>query len=152
MTNGPSTFLVDANVLVYAVDVSEDVKQLRALKVLTRLGQSGRASLSVQVLGESYNAMTRRLKPPLSPEDAEAAVLSYSDTWPVHSVTDEATREAMQISRQNQASYWDSLIVAVARLNGVEFLLTEDIQGRPVIAGVTILNPLDPSFDLALLD
>jgi predicted nucleic acid-binding protein len=47
-------------------------------------------------------------------------------------------------------SIWDALIWAVARLNGVATIISEDTHGR--IEGVSYLNPFDPQFDLATLE
>jgi len=152
MRDALNTFLVDSNILVYSVDVSEDAKQLRAIEVLSRLDFSQRGFVSVQVLGESYNSMTTRIAIPLAGPVAEAIVLGIAETWTVIDLNANVVREAIRISRRFQLSYWDGLLFGAARLNGVSTLLSEDMQDRQVVEGVKIMNPLQDSFDLTLLD
>jgi predicted nucleic acid-binding protein len=152
MGDAPNTFLVDSNILVYSVDVSEDTKQLRAIEVLSRLDLSQRGAVSAQVLGESYNSMTTRIAIPLAGPAAEAFVLGIAETWTVIDLDAGVVSEAIRISRRFQLSYWDGLLFGAARLNGVSALLSEDMQDRQIVDGVRIMNPLDDSFDLALLD
>lgn len=152
MTSDPGTFLVDANLLIYAVDVNEATKQDRAIDVLGRLYSSGRGVLTVQTLGEFYNAARRRIETPLSDEQAEGAAIRYLHTWRVLSLTPDTQIEAMRCVREHQLSYWDSLVWASAKLGNVGTILTEDMQDGRVIEGVRIVNPLTPAFDLAVLD
>jgi predicted nucleic acid-binding protein len=49
-------------------------------------------------------------------------------------------------------SYWDALIWAVAKLNQVPYVLTEDQQHGLFLEGVRFANPFVPEFDLALLE
>jgi predicted nucleic acid-binding protein len=53
--------------------------------------------------------------------------------------------------RAHQIPYYDALIWASARMNGIPFLLSEDGQDGRNIEGVRTLNPLKTSFDLDLL-
>ena len=152
MRTGPGTFLVDSNILVYSVDVSEDVKQRRSIDVLSRLDLSQRGALSAQILGESYNSMTTRIAIPLAASEAETIIVAYSESWTVFDLNASVVREAIRISHQHQLAYWDGLLFAAARMNGASVLLTEDMQDGQVVDGVTIVNPLEDSFDLMLLD
>lgn len=78
--------LVDTNVLVYAYDHSAPQKHQRALAVLRQLVQS-RGVLSAQVLGEFFRAVTTKLGPRISPEDAYAQVQTLARAWRVVPVT-----------------------------------------------------------------
>ena len=51
----------------------------------------------------------------------------------------------------HQLSIWDALIWAVAQLNGVRWVLTEDAEHGRVIEGVEYLNPFSPAFDPAVV-
>ena len=144
-------FLVDANVLVYSVDSSEADKQERAIAALRQLDALGHIVLSAQSLSEFYSASTRRLRVPLSRDEAGAMVIDWSRAWPVYPVTVTAVREAVIGSQRHQMSYWDSLIWAVAKLNGVPNVLTEDVQSSDLIEGVRFVNPFAPDFDFAML-
>ena len=59
------------NILVYAYDVREPIKQARAQEVLKQGIENETAILSVQVIGEFFTVVTKRILKPLSVEEAE---------------------------------------------------------------------------------
>ena len=151
MTIDAKSYLVDANVLVYAFDASEAAKQMRANAVLKALQMSGNGFLSVQVLGEFYRATTQRIKPPLEPTLALEAIDLWLDVWPVLPTTTEILRVAAPAAATYQLQIWDAVIWASAKMNGIQVLLSEDMQNGQTIDGVRIVNPLLDNFDLAQL-
>ncbi len=140
--------LIDTNLLVYLHDPSEPEKRQRATQVLQRLQASGSGVLSAQTLSEFYNAVTRKLKPPLTPEQAEQQVQRLARAWPVFSVTPQVVLEAARGARAYQFHFWDAQIWAVARLNGISLVLSEDFNPGAVVEGVCFVNPLTADFDL----
>jgi len=146
-----ATFLVDTNVLVYAYDPREPDRQARAAACLRRLVASRQGALSAQVLSEFFWVATRRLDPPLSVPQAERSLTNYLRSWPVYPITGQAVLEAVRGVQQYRFAYWDALIWAVAKLNGVLTILTEDQPSSRLIEGVRFLNPLHQAFDLAQL-
>ena len=56
-------YVVDTNVLVYALDRREPEKRERAREVLRRVGVAGTAALPAQVLSEFGGACLRKLEP-----------------------------------------------------------------------------------------
>ena len=63
-----------------------------------------------------------------------------------------AVIEAMRAVRQYQFQYWDALIWATAKLNGVPNVLTEDIPSGGLVEGVRFEDPFQAGFELARLD
>jgi predicted nucleic acid-binding protein len=151
MRNVSTRFFVDSNILAYAYDLREEARRLRAVEVLDILQGSGTGIISIQVLGELYSAMTDRHRLGLPRDVAEASLLTYVQTWPVLDVTSLHVAEALRGVRQHQLPYWDALIWATARMNGIPFLLSEDGQDGRNIEGVRTLNPLKDTFDLDVL-
>lgn len=149
MTSGSVAFLVDTNILVYIYDPRDTVKQARAYHVLELLIRNQRAVLSAQCLSEFFSTVTRRLPQPLSHTDALARVERLARSCRVLALTSSVMLEGCRGSVQHQMSVWDGLIWAVAKLNQVPFVLSEDFQHGRVLEGVRFLNPLLPSFDLA---
>lgn len=49
--------------------------------------------------------------------------------------------DALEIRDRNKISYWDSAIVAAARLAGCEVVYSEDLGHGQSISGVRIINP-----------
>jgi predicted nucleic acid-binding protein len=60
-------YVVDTNLLVYAVDRREPAKRERAREVLRLVGGAGSAALPAQVLSEFTGACLRKLEPRLDP-------------------------------------------------------------------------------------
>lgn len=149
-TDGTGTILVDTNVLVYAYDPRDRPKQERAEIVLERLGGHGGA-LTVQVLGEFFWTMTRKLRPPLATLEATRSVARYIASWHVYPLTTAVVAEAVRGADRLQLPYWDALIWATAKLNQVPLVLSEDFNNGAVLEGVQFLNPFAQTFDLALL-
>jgi len=131
-----SDFL-DTNVVVYAFDTADRVKQRAAIDVL----ESGRRLVvSTQVLLEAWWVLTRRLERPLS-EDAAGEVIDELCRLPVVSTDADLVRRAITTSRRCQLAVWDALIVEAARSSGCDRILTEDLQAGQDFDGVTIENP-----------
>ena len=152
MTNVSSAFLVDTNVLVYAYDPADPVKQERALSVLSRLADSGAGALTAQVLGEYFVTVTRKLRPPIPLTAAELSVANYARSWRVLSLTPDRVVEATRAVRRHGFSYFDSTIWATAKHHGIANVLSEDFSSGARIEGVRFHNPFDASFDLTMLD
>lgn len=133
------TFL-DTNILVYSVDASpaEKAKHDQAVEVLS--SQPDDLVVSTQVLQEFYVVATRKLKLPLSEESAAAAVRGIAKL-DVVDVSAPLVLSAIDISRSDQLSLWDSLIIEAARRAGCERVLSEDLNAGQVIRGVMIENP-----------
>lgn len=131
---------VDTNVLLYARDASEPLKQPRALAWLEYLWRERLGRTSVQVLSEYYQNATRKLRPGLPPEDAWDDVRALM-TWRPEPVDDELLRLGREIERRFQVSWWDSLVVAAAQRQGCVVLLTEDLQHGMRFGAVEVMSP-----------
>jgi predicted nucleic acid-binding protein len=140
--------LIDTNVLVYVYDLSEPEKRERALETLERVRGAGMGVLSAQVLSELYNVVTRKLEPPISPEEADGQLRALARVWPVVPVTSVVVFEAVRGVREYQLSFWDAQIWAAARLNRVSTVLTEDFNPGAVIEGVRFVDPFCEGFEL----
>lgn len=139
-----SRAFIDTNVLLYAHDASETVKQPIARSLLETLWQDRSGTLSTQVLQEFYVVATRKLEQPLARDEAREIVELYS-AWPVVVTDPTLILAATRIEEEHQLSFWDALIVEGARMAGAERLLTEDLQDGRVIEGVRVENPFRAS-------
>lgn len=130
---------VDTNVLVYAHDQKEGYKQEAAKRVLRELSQQQSGALSMQVLQEFYNTVTRKLASPLPKDEARAIVEDFS-YWCVETTPKEIKR-AFQIEDEARIGFWDALIVAAAIRSGASRIISEDLNPGQTIAGIQIENP-----------
>ena len=146
--NGSPAYLLDSNIIVYAFDARDVLKRRRAIEVVNRLAELNVAAVSPQILGETYVSLTHRSRVAMGLEEAERAIWRLVSLFEVFDLSIESVREAIRISRLVRVQYWDALLISTARLNGLSFLLSEDMQDGQLIEGVRIVNPLSPDFDL----
>jgi predicted nucleic acid-binding protein len=131
---------VDANVLIYARDPGEPLKQQRVKEWLYYLWREGVGRTSMQVLSEFYVNVTRKLAAPIASEDAWQEVRSFF-AWEPHAIDAVLFERAREIEQRWRLSWWDSMVVAAAQLQGCALLLTEDLQDGAVYGGVTVRSP-----------
>src|SRR3712207_5496426 len=143
-------YVLDTNVLVYALDRREPEKRDRAREVLRRLGASG-AILPAQVLSEFANVCLRKLEPRPDPVAVQREVERLLLAFPVLPLTGPVVLEALRGVREHLLSDDDAQIWAVARLGQVGVVLSEDFNPGAVLDGVSFANPLNPAFDLTAL-
>ena len=140
--NDPSadvTF-VDTNVLVYAHDASETVRQPAARAVLAELWSTRLGALSTQVLQEFYVVATRKFDPPMPRGQARDLVDAYS-SWQLVQIDVPLVLAASRLEERHTLSFWDALIVEAARRAGATRLISEDLQAGRRLGGVLIDNP-----------
>ncbi len=124
---------LDTNVILYLL--SEDMTKADRAEAL--LAQGG--TVSVQVLNEAANVMTRKLDQLDEVGDILAGVRHFCEVVPV---TIGIHDQALAITRRFGFSVYDSLIVAAAIDAKCEVLYSEDLQhGQQVGAQITITNP-----------
>ena len=160
----------DTNVLVYAYNRSEPVKQQRAFQVLDRLAVTSLGAVSTQVLSEMFvtlsrelaaehriqngdkifieSARNRMIPAPLQVDEAYDRLRNYTLSWTVLEVTAMIVLEAARGVRDHRFNYWDSLIWATARLNQIALVLSEDFGHMTEIEGVRFVNPFASEFRL----
>jgi len=130
---------IDTNILLYAHDADSGEKHAIADRVLRELWITGTGVLSVQVLQDFYVNVTRKIRSPLSREQARSIVNDYvewaTETTPAEIVT------AFRIEDESRIGFWDALIVSSAAKSGAARILSEDLNAGQRIAGILIENP-----------
>lgn len=142
------TILIDANVLVYAHDRGEYVKQEMAIETLDRLQVSGLGRLSAQCLGEFFRATTRGRHPLISVAEAAQQVERLARAFPVLDVTSFIVMEALRGVQAHRMAYWDAQVWATARLNQIPVVLSEDFAVGSAVEGVRFVDPFADDFRL----
>lgn len=140
--------LLDTNVLVYAVDSSEPDKSVRARSILDSLESAGAASLCAQVLGEYCSVALRKFRHLVPPENVVPQAEAWARTFPVRNTTTRVVLQALRGTIRYQMPYYDAQIWAVARVNQIPLVLSEDFADGTVIEGVRFANPFAEGFDL----
>jgi predicted nucleic acid-binding protein len=134
---------------VYEIDPRDALKQERAFQIVARARSVTGTGLTSQILAEFASVSLRRLARFRSPPEIRLHVEALSQEFSILPVTPFCVSEAIRAVEVHRLSFWDALIWAVARLNQVPIVLTDDLPGgQTPIDGVRYVNPIDPSFDL----
>ena len=139
-SGGTAACFLDTNILVYAFEKRASEKQRIARDLLRELMDSGRLTLSTQVLQELFVTLTRKSAKPCTAEEALAAIEELA-AWPVMQIDVAAIRAAAKLADEAVLSFWDAFIVAAAVRIGAEVLYSEDLNPGQNIGSVRIANP-----------
>ncbi|MGD0901854.1 MAG: PIN domain-containing protein [Terracidiphilus sp.] len=131
------TFL-DTNILVYADDTSDPVKQKTAVALILHHMQQRSGVVSTQVLQEYFVAVKRKFK--ADSARAKEKVELYA-AFEVARPDLSDILAAIDLHRLHGFSYWDALVLRMAKQTGCRILLTEEMQHGREIDGVKIVNP-----------
>jgi predicted nucleic acid-binding protein len=132
---------VDTNVFVYMLDARDPTKQAAAIELVDGL-RSRECAVALQVCGELYAALTRRLKrAPWEAAQAARNVLAAFDTYGASRLSVErALAEAMA----GRFSYWDALLLASAHEDGCQVCFSEDMTAGIRMGSVEVVAPFGP--------
>ncbi len=130
---------IDTNVLIYAVSAAaeDEEKRRRALDLLARRD----LALSVQVLQEFYVQSTRPSRPGALTHAESVAFIESLRRFPVQAITLDVMYTALAICGRFRLSYWDSAILAAARLSGCDIVYSEDLSADQDYDGLRVENP-----------
>lgn len=139
-----SLIFVDTNIIAYARDQRDPLKQNVAIAWLAALARQRRGRLSWQVLIEFYAVATHPRKLAMSDAAARADVSSLQ-AWQPIGPDIELLESAWTVQTRHALSWWDAMIIAAALKAGCSTLLSEDLQhGQVIDARLTIVNPFAP--------
>ncbi len=139
-TEPTQAVFLDTNVLTYAHDPSEPVKQQVAQDLIDQLWISHTGTVSTQVLQEFYVVATSKFRPAMTPNAARSIVALYGAWSPVE-VDVPLILTASQLGERHRISFWDALIVESARRCGATRLVTEDLQDGRRFGTLRVENP-----------
>lgn len=134
-------YLVDTNVLVYAIDERDSRNRERAARWLEHLADAGSAALSTQALTELANVCLNRIQPRWSPQEVTDHLWALSRAFEVVPVTPGVVMEAVRGVEQYGLSFFDAQMWAVAKLKEIPILLSQDLATGSTIEGVTFVDP-----------
>jgi predicted nucleic acid-binding protein len=131
-------FTIDTNILVYSFDTSAGARHTLAHDVIAAARQAD-CWLTLQVVSETYAALTRKRKVPAAAAGAIAEGLL--DLFPTVGHTPAAVRHALRDAVAGRLAFYDALIVATAAGAGCGVILSEDMSDGARFGGVEIVNP-----------
>ena len=131
------TFL-DTNILVYSDDPRDPAKQQIALQLLQAHLRQKTGVVSLQVLQEYFVTAKGKLR--LDAALAKQRVEIFA-RFQVTEPTVNDILAAIDLHMLHGFSYWDALVLRMARQSGCRVVLSEDMQHGQAIDGVRIVNP-----------
>lgn len=134
---------VDTNVLVYALDADEPVKQAKAQRLLDGLiPRRGETELLWQVAAEFLSVLRKwEVAGRISAEDVETNFRDITASFPLRLPVDSVFAVSFDLSSRYSLSHWDSLLVAGCKEAGVDVLYSEDLDPGTDYDGVRVVNP-----------
>jgi predicted nucleic acid-binding protein len=140
-----SVDFIDTNVLVYLFDETDAAKHAVARGLVEDALNFGSGVVSFQVVQETLNVLTRKLKVIARAEDAELFMQhTLLPMWRVQPST-ALYAAALGIQQRQGFGFYDSLIVAAALEAGCRRLLSEDLQHGQRIGKLRVENPFHAS-------
>ena len=136
-----SVDFIDSNVLLYLFDETAPAKRATAENIIHQALQTSSAVISHQVVQETLNVLTTKMRPAATHEQARRFLESV--LMPLWRVMPNAAlyRRALDIKQRWGFSFYDALIVAAALESGCTRLLTEDLQDGQRIERLVVTNP-----------
>ncbi|MCE9544558.1 MAG: PIN domain-containing protein [Planctomycetia bacterium] len=133
---------IDTNVLVYAIDFHEPVKQAKARDLLSRLSPASTTTLLWQVAGEYLSCLRRFAAAGRFPAgDIDADILDLLEMFPLALPTENVIPRSLSLISRYSLSHWDSLLIAACIEAGVNILYTEDLAADMKYDTVSTINP-----------
>lgn len=134
-------YFLDTNVFVCALDTTFPANNKIAVKLIREGLDSGNGIVSYQVVQEFFSLAFRKFATPMSASEAEQYFNTmFRPLLAVHS-SPALFVCALQLFGRHRLSWYDSLVVAAARLADCSILYSEDMQHGLVIDGMKIENP-----------
>jgi predicted nucleic acid-binding protein len=131
------TGFLDTNVLIYAYDPRNPVKQTIA-RDLVRMASLGGNAISTQVLIEFSAALLhkRRL-------NAAEVPLLVEELWPIPLVPTDTRliARAIEAHRVYGVHFYDGMIIAAAERGGCARIWSEDFNSGQQYFGIEVVNP-----------
>lgn len=132
---------IDTNIFVYMLDARDVAKQAAALELVDGLRSRG-CGIALQVCGELYAALTRRLK--RAPWEAAQAARNVLAAFDTYGASRTAVERALAESMAGRFSYWDALLLASAHEAECTVCFSEDMAPGARIGSVEVVAPFGP--------
>ncbi len=135
---------IDTNILIYAIDDSEPVKQSKAQALLSILSANPASTVTLwQVLSELLRYLRRLVEVgDISEQQMRAEFDVYRNLFAVQAPSPGVFDRALDLASRYSLSHWDSMLLGACEVAGVTELHTKDMGSPRSIGSVQLLNPL----------
>ncbi|HEX3046761.1 MAG TPA: PIN domain-containing protein [Bacillota bacterium] len=134
-----SKSFIDTNILIYAMDRADPLKQRQSRAILQGLLDEDHSGvISTQILQEFYVTASKKLK---LDGILVKSILHNLENYEVVVVNPDLIEAAVDCSILNRLSFWDALVIVSAESASCDTLLSEDLNHGQIIRGVKVVNP-----------
>jgi predicted nucleic acid-binding protein len=141
----PGLFFLDTNLFVYSFDTTEPEKQRIAQQLIQGALHTRQGLISSQIVQEFLNIALRKFAQPMTASEARVYLQIVLMPLCQHFPSVAFYERALELQVETGYAWYDTLVVTAAVEVGCQTLLSEDLQHRRVVQGVTILNPFSTS-------
>lgn len=129
--------LVDTNIFVYAMGVgSDNAKHDMAIQSIA--GARATAAISLQVLSELASVLLRK---GWDPDRVSYELAEIAATWTVLRPDAATGSLALQGVESHHLSFWDAMMWAISKQNGLSVILSEDGPTGSIVGGIRYVSP-----------
>ena len=132
---------VDTNILIYAHDPHDPVKQTTAITLVSNLPNG---ALLWRVACEFISVAGKLRSQAVAVLDPWNELAMLQATWSVIPSRWSALNRAQSLLGKYSLSFWDSILIAVCLESGVQRLYFEDFSAYRKIDSLEIVNPFLP--------
>lgn len=129
---------VDANVLIYANDSRDAVKQEKALTCIGELMRNRNGVLSTQVIQEYAHVALGKLQ---QRQDVVLRQLVLLEALETVLIVPALIRRGIEIKAAYGIGFWDSIIISAAEQANCSLILSEDFNTGQFYSGIEVVNP-----------
>ncbi|MBN1408848.1 MAG: PIN domain-containing protein [Calditrichaceae bacterium] len=130
---------LDTNIIIYANDSRDKMKQKKSIAAIKLLMKNGSGIISTQVLqeyafvainkiGQPYNAVLRQMK--------------LLEAFEIINQSPDQIRRAVEIMHLYKINFWDACIISNAEQANCSIIYSEDFNTGQFYSGIQIVNPL----------
>ena len=137
-------FFIDTNILVYAFDSLEKIKQKKAFDILDKcFKMETRYMLSSQNLAEFFSVVTKKIQNPISVEEAKNILIRIIELkgFIKLNYNQGTIIRAIKLLEKENLKFWDSLLIATMLENDVFNIYTENEKDFNKIKNINVINP-----------
>lgn len=132
---------IDTNLWAYRLDRREAAKSEQVRLWLADITANHDVVISTQVLIELRSVASRKLRPPLSHQQI-SVLLEALSSFELVSTDANLVRDAHELAKREQLSWFDALIAEAALRSRCEVLFSEDFNHGGRIGVLKLINPL----------
>ena len=133
--------LIDTNVLVYGFENSDKFKQEKSMLVIEKSAVENNVFVSVQNMAELARVLTEKVKIKVPANITQTYLLKMGNLFRRIFYDEFTIMNALDISEKYKLHFFDALLVATMKENGIKTIITENDKDFEKIPFIKAVNP-----------